>query len=112
MKVARQAYERGQILQILSQNRGSEIPIEFVLLLRTLDTLGSAMSAQDLRNRLQYLADKGYVQLRRNRDLPGFRPDRMARGVDRPDDIVSVKLTARGTDLVEGTIPADPGVQF
>ena len=112
MRVNRQVYERGQILQVLAQNRAIELPIEFGLLLRTLDTLGVSLSAHDLRDRLQYLAEKAYVILQRRRDLKGFRLDRTPRGSDRPDDIVCVKLAAKGLDLAEGTIAADPGVQF
>lgn len=49
---------------------------------------------------LAYLAEKGYVQLR-DVDMPDI-------GVKR----CLAKLTARGKDLLEGSIDADPGVDL
>jgi hypothetical protein len=106
----REPFDRGKILTILQENRGMELPIEFGMLQRVLDTMGTALSAYDLREHLTYLQGKEYVSLTRRRDLA--RPDRMARGVHRPDDIVSVRLTPQGADLIQGAIAADPGVQF
>ena len=112
MRINRAIAQRGQILRVLEENRGIEVAVDFTVLLRTLDTLGASLSAHDLRDCLRYLADKGYVALTRWRDLAAFRPDRLPRGGLRPDDIVSVKLSPAGLDLVQGSIPADPGISF
>lgn len=105
-------YERGRILQVLSDNEGISTAVGAALLMRALDNLGVSLSMRDLAQRLDYLAAKGYVQLTRRKDLPGFERARLKRGAGRPDDFICAKLTPQGLDLVQGNLGADLGVSF
>lgn len=100
--------KRGQILQMLEVNRGMEIPLDFILLWKSLDNIGVSLTTRDLRRHLDYLNQKGYVNLRRLRDVIGDSPP--ARGNDDLAHVQTVQLTAKGLDLLQRSIPADPGV--
>ncbi len=106
--MSREQYERGTILEHLMANRGIQVPMAFFQLLRGLRLLNLPLSPRDLRDRLEYLAAKGYVEVRRLQDMPGFR-ERDLKGDQQPDHIVTVKLTPAGVDLLEGAA-SDPGV--
>jgi len=101
---------RGRVLQTLADNEALASPMSFVLLLRTLDTIGVSVSARELRGELEYLTAKGYAELRRRADMPGWARERMSAG--RPTDVIAVKLLPRGLDLVQRNIAADPGVEL
>lgn len=105
-----ETYERGRILQVLADNEGISSAVGMNLLLRTLDNLGVSLSIRELALRLEYLAQKGYVELRRREDIPGW--DRTRKGAGRPKDVMSARLTAKGLDLVQGSLVPDPGVAF
>ena len=53
----------------------------------------------ELSRAVKYLAEKGYAETR----------ERRARKWDRAE--VDARITAQGTDLLEETIPPDPGVE-
>jgi DNA-binding transcriptional ArsR family regulator len=53
----------------------------------------------ELARAVKYLAEKGYTETRERREKKWDRPE------------VDARITADGTDLLEETIPADPGVE-
>jgi hypothetical protein len=113
MTMARtEQWQRGRILQVLSDNGALGSAMSFGLLLRTLDTLGVSLSARELGRPLDYLAGKEYTTLQRRKDIPGYDRQRAKIGAGRPSDIIAVKLTPKGQDLVDRNIPADPGIDF
>jgi len=87
---------RGAILHLL-QEQGGE-PLNSDVLLGTLDRLHYRITAVKLAAELAYLRDRGYVDYEelKVRELPRVR-------------IVRVRITAKGTDLLEGTV-TDEGV--
>lgn len=87
---------RGHLLQILKIAYPGPASIE--LLEITLNDRACPTSPAIIRGYIDYLKDKGYVTVWDEQDD--------ALGVTR----TLVKLTAAGVDLVEGNIPADPGV--
>jgi hypothetical protein len=87
---------RGYILKLIYDNMypkpmGSDVIGP--LLLR----LGMATSEHTLAIHLEYLRDRGYVELKEVALMDSFHP------------VVLVALTSEGVDLLEGT-KADPGV--
>jgi len=68
------------------------------LLELTLDTIGLMVSDSELEVQLGYLKEKGYVTTEKVTD----RHTKISRKI--------AKLTAKGIDLIEGNIPADPGI--
>ena len=100
--------KRGTLLDILKWNRGLEIPMTFRLLLQMAHNQNLPITAHELREHLEYLALKEYVTILRRQQMPGYRVSDL-RGDERPDHIVTAKLTAKAFDLLEGTIK-DPGV--
>jgi len=87
---------RGQILHILKIAYPGPASLE--LLETTLNDRKYPSSPAVLKGYLDYMADKGYVKVWEEHD------DMM--GVER----TLAKLTAAGIDLLEGSLPADPGV--
>jgi hypothetical protein len=73
-------------------------PATLEILEITLNDLSCSTSPALLRGYVEYLAEKGYVKVWEENDD--------VLGVTR----TMVKLTAAGVDLLEGNIPADPGV--
>lgn len=103
-------YERGEILTMLNSNAGRATGMG--LLRVSLDQVGVSLSINELKTRLCYLEEKGYVELRRRKDIPGYHRKLDEPGGGRANDLVTAKLTAKGIDLVEGNIPNDPGIGF
>ncbi|SHJ59984.1 hypothetical protein [Desulfofundulus thermosubterraneus] len=87
---------RGHIMQILKVAYPGPASVE--LLEVTLNDRSCPTSPAVLNGYLAYLAEKGYITRWEEKD------DIL--GVTR----TLVKLTATGVDLLEGNIPADPGV--
>lgn len=87
---------RGQLMQILKVAYPGPASLE--LLEVTLNDRRFPTSPAILKGYLDYLSDKGYVKVWEEKD------DIM--GVNR----MLAKLTAAGIDLLEGNVPADPGV--
>jgi DNA-binding PadR family transcriptional regulator len=91
---------RGRILKILDTSYPDEISDELLKLV--LDEVNMSISPAVLRGHIDYLEDneKGYVESRvvESEEL----------GITR----LMVKLTAKGKDLLEGSIPPDPGVKL
>jgi hypothetical protein len=79
-------------------------------LARALDLLGYSMTVMALEFSLVYLAEQGYIQIWRARDVPGFRPDR-ARG-ESGDGVAYAHLLPKGLWLIDGEIEADRSVSF
>jgi len=53
----------------------------------------------ELARAVKYLAEKGYAETRERRERKWDRPE------------IDARITATGTDLLEETIPPDPGVE-
>jgi len=89
---------RGRILKIVEIDYPNEVSDRVISL--TLNDINYSVSPAVLAGYLEYLEEKGYVDTRviESKDLDLTR--RVA------------KLTARGKDLLEGNIPADPGVSI
>lgn len=110
LEKARHASERGDILRTLKEDYSREMT-NLGSLLRALDAQGVALGLESLCFHLQYLADSGYVQIWRTRDLPGFRTDR-AHVAGHPDAIRFAKLLPRGLQLLDGLVPEDVSIAF
>lgn len=102
---SRDKYERGTILFHLMANRGVTVSMTFVQLQRGLRNLNLPLSPHDLRDHLEYLLQKDYVEVVRLEEIKGLRLS----GSEAPDHIMTVKLSARGVDLLEGTLK-DEGI--
>ena len=109
MELLRHSPERGDLLRLLKEDYHRELT-EVGSLLGAMDMLQKSISIGALRFHLKYLEDQGYVQLRRNRDMPGWRADRAVLG--HPDDIRFARLLPRGLALLDGKIAEDPLVRF
>lgn len=109
MDMVRHAAERGKILATLAEDygRGST---SIHNLIGALDLLGVSLTDDGLAFHLTYLADGGYIQTTRARDLPSWRTDR--RCECNGDAIVLVKLLPLGLQLIDGNAPEDPQVRF
>ncbi len=105
----RHAEERGKILKILQEDYASRMTT-VASLTGALDLLGYPMTSESLQFSLTYLHETGYVVALRVRQMPGWRSDR-AHTVH-PDSIATVKLSAKGLQLVDGAIAEDPLVRF
>jgi hypothetical protein len=108
--MAKSTYARGRILQVLARNDGLQEAKGVREMMKALDNLLISLSANQLDRELMYLERKGLVECTRRKDIPGW--DRSVRGSGRPEDIIAVKLTAKGLDMEQGAIPLDPGVEF
>jgi hypothetical protein len=109
MDKARHAEERGEILKALHSDYSSRMS-SVKMLGRVLFMAGQSITPGALQFHLSLLADSGYVKIWRAEEMPGFRPDR---GMEsRGDVIVFARLMPRGLQLIDGQIPADPGVSF
>lgn len=89
---------RGQLMLILKVAYPGPASLE--LLEITLNDRKFPTSPAVLKGYLDYLVDKGYVK--------AWEEEDDMTGVNR----TLSKLTASGIDLLEGSIPADPGVVF
>lgn len=89
---------RGWILRILNYNYPESLSVEAITL--TLGKLEYSVTSFAVAGFIDYLEEKGYLE---------------SRQVEVPEAGIArrvVRLTARGKDLVEGNIPADPGVRI
>jgi hypothetical protein len=84
---------RGWVLRTLDKHRA---PMNDALILDALRIVGHAVTMPTLHGDLQYLAEKGYVRIENCTEF-GFA-------------VMVVRLTAAGTDLLEGKV--DPGVDL
>jgi hypothetical protein len=105
----RLARRKGEIIRILREEYVRNMT-SAASLLGTLDNLGHSISLESLQFDLTYLAEQGYIQIWRVRDLPGFRSDRV--NIAPPDQIRFAKLLARGLQLLDGNVKEDPQVIF
>lgn len=89
---------RGRILKILDRAYPDELGDELISL--TLNDINMCTGPALLRGHIDYLEEKGYVESRtlESEDLDITRH--------------MVRLTAKGKDLLEGSIPHDPGVNL
>lgn len=109
MEKARHAAERGNIIRALHEDYSS--PMTGVgSIVGVLDVMGVAVSYEAMQFHLVYLSDEGYIQIWRNREMPGWRSDRVNAG--NPNQIRFAKLLPRGLHLLDGACAADPGVRF
>jgi hypothetical protein len=107
----RHAAARGSIIRTLSEDYTAAMT-SVRNLLGALDLQGISLSQADLEFHLSYLADSGYVQIWRTRDLPGYRNDRRVRDWMKPDSIMFAKLLPKGLQLLDGRIAEDPLIKF
>ena len=85
---------RGRVLKLLRAVDFNHLAAD--VLVATLAGCGHQLNIQGLLGILQYLVDKGYVEIRESK-VEGVGP------------ITTARITARGVDLIEGSIE-DPGV--
>ena len=104
-----EAFERGRVLEVLRDNRGQYVSIAFMQLLRTCHLLNMPLSPEVLREHLEYLAEKRYIDVTRRSELPGYKVSTL-RSTERPDHIVAARLTTKGMDLLEASI-SDPAIE-
>ena len=110
LRFQRLALRRGSVLRMLVEDYRAEMT-SVRSLLGALDALGESTSAEDLAFDLKYLADAGYVQVWRNRDMPGWRNDRES-ALGRPEQIRFARLQPKGLQLIDGHTAEDPQVKF
>lgn len=96
-KSIRPRFIRGQILKLLQKNRPADLSAD--MLWELLDLRNYSITEKELLNFLTYLDEKGYITLQAER----LSPEEM--------DTVMITLTARGTDLLEGSIADDEGIE-
>lgn len=87
---------RGTILKVLNIGQPQPIPahvIDICLIQR-----GLPMTESFLESQLQYLADKGYIETQ----------DTCFEKAENP--VLTVRLKAKGIDLLERSIEDDPGI--
>jgi hypothetical protein len=85
---------RGRILKLLRAVNLNHIAAD--VLVATLSGCGHRLTIESLLAILQYLVDKGYVEVREV-TVEGVGP------------VTTARITARGIDLLEGSVE-DPGV--
>ncbi|HXE75329.1 MAG TPA: hypothetical protein VNN18_06820 [Candidatus Xenobia bacterium] len=90
---------RGAVLALLGEEAPQRLNAD--VLLGVLERLHYDVTSRELAAALEYLRSKGYVEFEelRSRELPAL------------PRIVRVALTARGADVVDGTVD-DPGVDL
>lgn len=94
----RHEIERGRILQILCVRFPDAMP--FNSLFAEVVAQGEIVSERSMRVHVGYLQGKGYVALEK---LRAGRSE---------IEMQTVRLTARGLDLVDRRLDPDPGVKF
>lgn len=109
MEKLRHAEERGKILQALQQEYGRAMT-SVRSLVGAMDLLGFSMSGSNMQFSLQYLSDRGYVQIWRARELPSWRTDRA--NENNGEAILFAKLLPLGLQLIDGLTAASVGVRF
>ena len=90
---------RGHVIKILKIAYPGPASIELLEL--TLNDRQCPSSLPMIRGYVQYLADKGYVEIYEEGRSLGLEADR-----------AMVRLLSKGIDLIEGIIPPDPGVKI
>lgn len=96
MKRIRKRLRRGWIMHIVRISAGET---NDKLIQASLAEAGYEVSMPELHGELRYLEEKGYLRLTSPRDL------------DLPFEMLVAELTAKGQDLLDGSIE-DVGVQF
>lgn len=96
LEVTRRKQARGAVLGLLDDSYPTGIA--YMVLERLLADAGKAQ-AHELPGIMRYLEDKGYIAITVPEE-PTLKP--LGNGV--------VELRAHGMDLLEGSIPEDPGV--
>jgi len=98
MKIQRFRSERGMCVRLLATDYTNYTTVRS--LWSMLDKRGYSMSPEAVRFHLDYLIEQGLVAAKRARDLESFQEDSTLS----PDDIVMVKLAAKGLQLFNGAI--------
>jgi hypothetical protein len=111
VELARHAAARGSIIRTLAEDYTSAMT-SVRTLVGALDAQGISLSQADIEFHLQYLADSGYVQVFRAKEMPGFRSDRRVREWVKPDTMMFCKLLPKGLQLLDGRIGEDPLIRF
>ena len=90
---------RGHIIKILKIAYPGPASLELLEL--TLNDRQCPSSISVIKGYVQYLADKGYVDIYEEGRSIGLESDR-----------IMARLAPKGVDLIEGIIPPDPGVKL
>lgn len=98
LRIARYERQRGDMLLLLKEDFGQFMTVR--LLGDAMGRLNHALTDDDVRFHLQYLADKGMVDLQRH-DVPESRERNV---------IFAARLNARGVDFLDGRGAGDMGV--
>lgn len=88
--------QRGWILKSLYKSFPTGVNSDVISL--TLAEMRLSLTGGTLRGHCDYLEGKGYVEIKKE--------------ADRSDNVFFTKITPKGIDLIEETIPADPGVKL
>jgi len=102
---------RGRVLLYLLDNRRDRT-IGLQTMRRGLDNLDVSLSIEELALLVEDLEERGYVTLKRRKDIPGYSKKLDSPGGGRASDVVTVTLTPKGTDFAQGNLLADPGVDL
>ncbi|OHC35501.1 MAG: hypothetical protein A2Y50_09080 [Pseudomonadales bacterium RIFCSPLOWO2_12_59_9] len=78
---------------LVAANAGAPQPVAETLILSAIQSIPVECTALELRRQLDYLADRGLVELKRHEGAPW-----------------TADLTREGADVVEYTIECDPGI--
>lgn len=98
LEITKRKKARGALLGMLEENY--PIGVGYTVIERLLVDTGVAM-AHDLPRLVKYLEDKGYISVSVPEE-PELKPLQNS----------ILTLRAHGIDLLEGSIPDDPGVDF
>ena len=108
----RTTFQRGNILTALRAEFTRE-KTPAAVLFHTVASLVAGLTRNEFDDHLTYLEGKEYIRLWHQRDMEEERDDRQPSDRDvRSDDIRFARLLPKGVDLLEGSIPADPGIDF
>jgi peptidoglycan/xylan/chitin deacetylase (PgdA/CDA1 family) len=97
-EIAKRKKARGAVLGLLDDNYPRTI--SYIVMERLMADTGTAQ-AHELEGIVRYLQDKGYISVTVPEE-PELKP--LRNGI--------IELRAHGIDLLEGSIPEDPGVDF
>lgn len=91
MEKANREITRWRVLQVL--NVGRPLPVSEIIVLRTLQDIHLPITAHGLRREMDYLRDRKLIEIR-----------------DEESPTWSAELTRYGVDIVEYTLPCEPGI--
>ena len=100
MRVTRIKEARGHVLMALYTSNGLEVPLKTGWIVDAFRTMPEI--SREIPGEIGYMAEKGYIEIVRRAETPELQPT----------SAIYIRLTARGKDLVEGSVAEDPAVIF